>query len=491
MNAGIVAALFIAVVLNLLGNVARLPCNFVLRMMKVAIGTFLRDQNDIDLLDNLPTDIRTARKRFDLDPSLTIFASCPTCYFAHPPIKRSGSNIDIYPARCSFTRYTGSQPCGARLTKFGVKDQESVRMPIKPYPMQSFRAFVGGLYCRAGIEEAISRTKELISEGEDIWDITEANSIQNLLGPDGNRFLDCEVEIRTVWSLSYDGFNPLSNKAAGKATSVGSLAMMCLSLPPSIRYRSENIYLNLIPGPRQPTLDGLNPFLSPLVDILDECYHRGTWYSRTVQYPEGRRSREAVVPLVADLPGSRKVSGCAGHSATRFCSLCHLKKQDINNTEFSTWRHVTYLEHLEAAKAWRDAPSKSKRKQLYKKNGVRWSELLRLSYWDPTRYIIIDGMHNLFLGLVRHHFREIIGTQWKEPAVDEDFQDKKISEKEINKGRRVFHASPTKAKLQRLSIPVLRTLCIEYNILDRVLQDGERIKKIQYIEALQVRDRNV
>jgi hypothetical protein len=121
-----------------------------------------------------------------------------------------------------------------RLTKFGIKDQENVRMPIKPYPMQSFRAFVGGLYCQAGIEEAISRTKELISEGEDIWDITKANSIQNLLGPDGNQFLDCEAEIRTVWILSYDGFNPLSNKVAGKATSVGSSAMMCLSLPPSI-----------------------------------------------------------------------------------------------------------------------------------------------------------------------------------------------------------------------------------------------------------------
>jgi hypothetical protein len=150
-----------------------------------------------------------------------------------------------------------------------------------------------------------------------------------------------------------------------------------------------------------------------------------------------------------------------------------------------------YLEHLEAAKAWWDAPSKSKWKQLYKKNGVWWSELLWLSYWDPTRYIIVDGMHNLFLGLVRHHFCEIIGTQWKEPVIDKDFQDKKILEKEITKGRRVFHASPTKAKLQCLSIPVLRMLCIEYNILDRVLQDGEHIKKIQYIEALQVRDRNV
>jgi hypothetical protein len=98
MNTGIVAALFIAVVLNLLGNVACLPCNFVLRMMKVAIGTFLQDLGDIDLFDNLPTDIRTTRKRFDLNPSLMIFASCPTCYFAHPPIKRSGSNIDIYRA---------------------------------------------------------------------------------------------------------------------------------------------------------------------------------------------------------------------------------------------------------------------------------------------------------------------------------------------------------------------------------------------------------
>ena len=478
-----------AVVLNLFGNVARLPCNFILRMMKVALGAFLRDPNDISLLNKLPTDIRTARKRFDLDPSITTFASCPACCFAHPPMKKGGSNVDIYPARCSFKRYPGSQPCGARLTKFGVKDQEGVRVPIKPYVMQNFRAFVGGLYCRAGIEEAVVRTKELISEGEDIWDITEANSIQNLPGPDGNRFLDCKDEIRTVWSLSYDGFNPLSNKAAGKSTSVGSLAMVCLSLPPSIRYRSENIYLNLIPGPRQPTLDALNPFLSPLVDILDACYHTGTWYSRTIQCPEGRRSREAIVPLVADLPGSRKMSGCAGHSATKFCSICYLSKEDVNNIEFSTWQHVTYAEHLEAAKTWRDALSKSKRKKLYKKNGVRWSELLWLSYWDPTRYVIIDGMHNLFLGLVRHHFREIIGTHWKEPTVEKEFEDKCISEKEINKGRRAFQASPTKAKLQRLTIPVLRALCTENDALDqvRVPLGGERVKKIQYIEALLVR----
>jgi hypothetical protein len=142
---------------------------------------------------------------------------------------------------------------------------------------------------------------------------------------------------------------------------------------------------------------------------------------------------------------------------------------------------------VNAAKAWQAAPDKSTRKQLYKKNGVRWSELLRLSYWDPTRFAIIDGMHTLFLGLVRHHFREVIGTDWKELPDEDETQAKAISEKELRKGRRVLEEYPTNAKLQRLTIPVLRTLCMEYNVLHQVVVDGKQAKKKRYIEALQAR----
>ena len=235
-NTVVVAALFMAVALNLLANVARSPCNFILRMMKVVLGLSLRDPKDRVLLEELPDDIRTARKRFNLDPSTTIYACCPACSFPHPPTKRSGSDVDMYPARCSAKRYPGSKPCGARLTKFGVKNGESVRVPIRAYPMQSFRAFVGGMLSRPGMEEAITRAQKMMAEDGEIWDIMEANAVRNLPGPDGRLFLDSTDEIRSIWSLSYDGFNPLTNKAAGKSTSVGSLAMMCLSLPPSLRY---------------------------------------------------------------------------------------------------------------------------------------------------------------------------------------------------------------------------------------------------------------
>ena len=33
------------------------------------------------------------------------------------------------------------------------------------------------------------------------------------------------------------------------------------------------------------------------------------------------------------------------------------------------------------------------------KNGVRWSELLQLTYFDPIQFLPVDPMHNLFIGI--------------------------------------------------------------------------------------------
>ncbi|RDB26792.1 hypothetical protein Hypma_005256 [Hypsizygus marmoreus] len=115
---------------------------------------------------------------------------------------------------------------------------------------------------KALIEEAICKTNQLLfSEKELIYDINE------------------DDEIQTVWSLSYDGFNLLMNKAAEKSISVGSLAMVCLSLLPSIHYRLENMFL--------PALDGLNLYLALLIKELDLCYHKGTWLSQTPEHAHG------------------------------------------------------------------------------------------------------------------------------------------------------------------------------------------------------------
>ena len=38
---------------------------------------------------------------------------------------------------------------------------------------------------------------------------------------------------------------------------------------------------------------------------------------------------------------------------------------------------------------------------ICKQTGVRWSELLRLPYFDPVRFVTVDLMHCLFLGITK------------------------------------------------------------------------------------------
>ena len=54
------------------------------------------------------------------------------------------------------------------------------------------------------------------------------------------------------------------------------------------------------------------------------------------------------------------------------------------------------------------------RDAIFEDHGIRWSRLLRLPYWDPTRYAVVDAMHNLFLGELRHHCVEVWGIDVKD-----------------------------------------------------------------------------
>ena len=46
--------------------------------------------------------------------------------------------------------------------------------------------------------------------------------------------------------------------------------------------------------------------------------------------------------------------------------------------------------------------NKTEANKIQKKNGVRWSELLRLPYFDIVTMTVVDPMHSLFLGMIRH-----------------------------------------------------------------------------------------
>jgi hypothetical protein len=73
------------------------------------------------------------------------------------------------------------------------------------------------------------------------------------------------------------------------------------------------------------------------------------------------------------------------------------------------WRRHTKEECLASAKAFNDAETKSEQDTAFACS-VKWSELLRLPYFDPTRFVVIDAMHNLFLGLINEHFQNIFAS---------------------------------------------------------------------------------
>ena len=96
------------------------------------------------------------------------------------------------------------------------------------------------------------------------------------------------------------------------------------------------------------------------------------------------------------------------------CAICRCKFQpkiDILNDSFTKiWERRTGEEIRKSAQLYLDAANEKERNDAVRTTGIRWSELYRLPYFDPSRFVVIDAMHNLFLGLIQEHF-DILGIQ--------------------------------------------------------------------------------
>jgi hypothetical protein len=317
------------------------------------------------------------------------------------------------------------------------------------------------MYSRADIEQQLDRDYSE-DEPDDTWDIWESSEFRSFNGPDGRPFLKRPGnEGRLVFSLNVDGFNPYMNKQSGKKVTSGAVYMVCLNLPPSMRYKVENMFLaGVIPGPREPSLHQINHLLRPLVDDLLYLWSPGIFLTKTHHHANGRRVRCALIPVVCDLPAARRITGFASYSSRHFCSCCHQTSDQINDLNYKSWKLRTYAEHLENANDWRDAPSEPAREKLFNIHGIRWSELLRLPYWDPSRFTVIDPMHTFYLRILQHHCRDIWGMDVRLADGDgtEPKQPAGPTEEELRTGYEILR-NGTAAQLGKLRVPILRQLC--------------------------------
>ena len=472
-NSFLERSLFQVLVQDCLGHSPRRESDHQLKILKDNYEKTMSHRSspsERTFLKSFPTDIRVARKLLGIPKTIT-YACCPACSSIYPPKDENG--VPIYPYECT------SEPChirgGCNLLKLGsTPDRKGIGVPKRPFVMQDFHDFVGRLLSRPDVEIAIQRSGEQ-AHGDVVEDIVTADGIRAINGPDGAPFLSGKrgEELRLVWCLSVDFFNPYHNKIAGKVASVGSIVLSCLLLPPDMRNKPENLCLiGIIPGPREPSGDEIDHFLRPLVEVMKESWAEGSIY-RTHEYPHGRLVRSAIALSVNDLPMARKIMGVTNY----------IDKNIAKEKDFDAWRVRTLQRVQEDALKWRNATSLKERKRLYGKTGVRHSVLMELEYWDPTSMVPVDGMHLFFIGLLQYHARTVLGM---DSAGSRNVEVSKTTLKQVEEARAMLLNTSTQSlDLKALTVNVLKILCEERGIY---LKQSRELRKNDLIESLKVRN---
>lgn len=465
----------LAVALNSCSNVSRRACN-------AALKSFLPTESSNEG-DRVPRDVRSARAILGVEPKIVDYVCCPTCSAVYHPGDLSpllsGDYQTFYlsqqlvvdpemlpvksPFYCLHKDTPDEHPCNTALFETSVgtarrgKGDEAHYLfkPKRTFPFQPMKSWLGRLLSREGVESSMDKAWDRCKrhDGSAAQDIWEAKFLSDFQGADHQWFgTNSDKEGRYCFSLFLDWYNPFGNKISGKTVSVGVIFLACLNLPEGVRFLPQNVYLcGIIPGESVPKLQRSNHFLNPIVDELLEFWDTGVFFSRTALFPEGRLVRCALVVGVADAPAMSKIAGKLSNASG--CPIHHMKIGDIGNLEVRSWETLTNGDYRKLAYEWRFAQNPNSRKVIEKRFGIRYSPLIRLPYWDPTRMTPPEPMHCLLLGLVQHHCRKIWDTS-DDYATAED-----VNEDEFRNAVHCWRDSTDTTELKKLRKSVLKKLC--------------------------------
>lgn len=132
--------------------------------------------------------------------------------------------------------------------------------------------------------------------------------------------------------------------------------------------------------------------------------------------------------MIGDSPARTVISGFLGHSAIHFCAYCNCTSDNVDEVDSSSWTLRNGAEVREQALIWKATRKQEDRTELEKENGVRWTSLHRLPYWDPVKHSVLGFMHNWLEGVLEHHLRTLWGIGRKaidKKKVDEDNEGEK------------------------------------------------------------------
>ena len=341
-------------------------------------------------------------------PKISELLVCPAClsvYGDWHSVKESQCKHVAAPFHVHATRRVS---CGASLFQPGA-----VRRPVLVYPYVSLVESLQAFLARPGFMEACRvATEASNSNATTIYcDVYDGQVWKDFITVEDAPFLGelSPERLNLALQLNVDWFQPFKHTVF----SVGAIYVSILNLPRHLRYKVENtILVGVIPGPHEPSLHA-NSFLAPFVSELLQLWEGITLVGNGIMQPVAVRA--ALLSVVCDIPGLAKVAGFLGHGARLGCSKC-LKtfpterfgeKPDFSGYDRDQWPERDIATHRQRADEYLCLPNRSQQKAFESQHGLRYSELLKLPYFDIVRYCVVDPMHNLFLGSA-HHFMEVV-----------------------------------------------------------------------------------
>lgn len=420
----------------------------IITLMKVNTGTQLYGlflYTATLLLPWRPPLWRANKRIPTCHPSYLILGCCLQCHDGHQQAFRQffDENADI---KCSNGIWTNKRRGGFdpsprwdsertakdnrdsfEAVRYGDQDNGLRRLWNMSLPLQArlyhhFHDYLASLLSQKDVEKAMDvACNNLMASIQSnqpptvVADVFQAEFLRTFEGPSaGKLFVDCPGnEGCYVFALSFDFFRTEGMKMNGASTSSGLISAACLNLLLNIHYKPENMYISgIVPGPTEPHDDELNHYIQPFVNEQAIAWKWGVHYSCTACHPTGRLSRSAIALCVCNLPGGCRLTQIAGHSANHYCSVCNCWGiNNIGRSDFDDplWNVKSTAEQWSKAEEYHQASSKSKRRRLFTVNGIRWSPLWILPYWDTAHMLVVDSAHCLLEGLAHFHFREVLG----------------------------------------------------------------------------------
>lgn len=465
--------------LHLIFNAANRESHFVLDALELVVNTVLSTgifgEPTINPYGHfsLNRDINTIMKRFGFFVPTTEYIVCPSCSTLYPA-DEEGKFQDA----CS-ADLLEKGICGTKLGRLvKLKGGNFITVPRKRFEYQSIKTWLGRLMSRPGMEEVMEETVAGMGEkavARDVWDASFLSSFkwaddlttkEALTHPESGGSTH-RREIRIMVSLGIDWFQAIKTGPGGKISSVGAIFLVCLNLPFWLRLRPENVCLaGMIPGPTKPHGDEVDRYFVPVVNDLMDLWTSGVWFTKTHLCDYGRLSRLALAFNCCDLDAARIVNGFAGTGSEAFCSFCKLPRAEMHNLDYKSWLRRTPEEHREIAEKWLRQTTLGDRLLLLAKLGYRWTEFLRLPYYNTIMATVLDVMHAIF--------KNYMGTHLDFWGVDPEVEGGDGSARTLGRvpspadmvGGRLVLRCGTITQVSKLQKHVLQALCLETECID-------------------------